>query len=40
MVLYEEPLDDNIIRGAIDAISKADLVINDSIGKVLGKVID
>lgn len=81
VVLYEEPLDDNVIRGAIDAISKADtliiggtslvvypaaglinyfrgknlvlinksstqadskadLVINDSIGKVLGKVID
>ena len=81
VVLYEEPLDDNIIRGAVDAISKADtliiggtslvvypaaglinyfrgknlvlinksstqadskadLVINDSIGKVLGKVID
>ncbi|MFR0659926.1 NAD-dependent protein deacylase [Clostridium perfringens] len=81
VVLYEEPLDDNVIRGAINAISKADtliiggtslvvypaaglinyfrgknlvlinksstqadskadLVINDSIGKVLGKVID
>lgn len=81
VVLYEEPLDDNVIRGAIDAISKADtliiggtslvvypaaglinyfkgknlilinksstsadskadLVINDSIGKVLNKVID
>ena len=81
VVLYEEPLDDNVIRGAVDAISKADtliiggtslvvypaaglinyfrgknlvlinksstqadskadLVINDSIGKVLGKVID
>lgn len=81
VVLYEEPLNDNVIRGAVDAISKADtliiggtslvvypaaglinyfrgknlvlinksstqadskadLVINDSIGKVLGKVID
>ncbi|WP_415331473.1 NAD-dependent protein deacylase [Clostridium perfringens] len=81
VVLYEEPLDDNVIRGAIDAISKADtliiggtslvvypaaglinyfrgknlvlinksstqadskahLVINDSIGKVLGNLID
>ncbi|HHD2754155.1 TPA: NAD-dependent protein deacylase [Clostridium perfringens] len=81
VVLYEESLDDNVIRGAIDAISKADtliiggtslvvypaaglinyfkgknlilinksstsadskasLVINDSIGKVLEKVID
>lgn len=81
VVLYEEPLDDNVIRGSVDAISKADtliiggtslvvypaaglinyfrgknlvlinksstqadskadLVINDSIGKVLGKVID
>lgn len=81
VVLYEEPLDDNIIRGSIDAISKADtliiggtslivypaaglinyfrgknlvlinksstsadskanLVINDSIGKVLKKVVE
>lgn len=81
VVLYEEPLDDNIIRGAVDAISKADtliiggtslvvypaaglinyfrgknlvlinksstqadskanLVINDSIGKVLKEVVD
>ena len=81
VVLYEESLDDNVISGAIDAISKADtliiggtslvvypaaglinyfkgknlilinksstsadskasLVINDSIGKVLEKVID
>lgn len=81
VVLYEEPLDDNVIRGAIDAISKADtliiggtslvvypaaglinyfrgknlvlinksstqadskahLGINDSIGKVLGNLID
>lgn len=80
VVLYEEALDDNVIRGAIDAISKADtliiggtslvvypaaglinyfrgknlvlinksstsadskanLVINDSIGKVLGKIV-
>ncbi|XZH20183.1 NAD-dependent protein deacylase [Clostridium perfringens] len=27
VVLYEEPLDDNIIRGAVDAISKADTLI-------------
>ena len=27
MVLYEEPLDDNVIRGAVDAISKADTLI-------------
>ena len=27
VVLYEEPLDDNVIRGAIDAISKADTLI-------------
>lgn len=27
VVLYEEPLDDNIIRGAIYAISKADTLI-------------
>lgn len=81
VVLYEEPLDDNVIRGAVDAISKADtliiggtslvvypaaglinyfrgknlvlinksstqadskadLVINDSIGKVLKEVVD
>lgn len=81
VVLYEEGLDDNIIRGSIDAISKADtliiggtslvvypaaglinyfrgknlvlinksstsadakadLVINDSIGKVLGEVVN
>lgn len=80
VVLYEEALDDNVIRGAIDAISKADtliiggtslvvypaaglinyfrgknlvlinksstsadskanLVINDSIGKVFGKIV-
>ena len=27
MVLYEESLDDNVIRGAVDAISKADTLI-------------
>ncbi|WP_300259377.1 NAD-dependent protein deacylase [Clostridium sp.] len=27
VVLYEEPLDDNVIRGAVDAISKADTLI-------------
>ena len=27
VVLYEEGLDDNVIRGAIDAISKADTLI-------------
>ena len=27
MVLYEEGLDDNVIRGAVDAISKADTLI-------------
>lgn len=35
VVLYEEGLDDSIIKGSINAISKADLVINDSIDIVL-----
>lgn len=27
VVLYEEPLDDNVVRGAVDAIGKADMLI-------------
>lgn len=27
VVLYEEPLDDSVVRGAVDAISKADMLI-------------